>query len=493
VVHPAEYGLRQWSGWIIGPALLLLTLILDPPSGLSEAGWRTAGAAALMATLWITESIPIPVTALFPLILFPALGLSNIKESATPYGNPLIFLFLGGFLIALAMQKWNLHRRVAINLISAMGTKPRRIAAGFLLASALISMWVSNTATALMMLPIALSVVQFIPAEHRAKGELRGFGIAVLLMVAYGSTIGGMGTLIGTPPNALLAAFTSERYKLEISFRQWMMIGIPIALLAIPVAHFVVTRFAFKLSGREIPGLGDVIRQEKQKLGRMGRGEIAVAIVFTLTALAWITQPLIADVIPLVSDTTIALVGAIALFMIPVNAREGRFVMDWDAAKGIPWDVLILFGGGLSLAAQIEKAGLSEWMGGLFGGLSHLPVVLTVAILCFAIIMLGELTSNTATAAAFLPVCASIATSLGQNPLLFLVPTAFAASCSFMLPVGTPPNAIVFGSGMIRLPEMARTGFLLNVLMVPIIVGVLWLLGPIAFDIDLGSLPAWAK
>jgi solute carrier family 13 (sodium-dependent dicarboxylate transporter), member 2/3/5 len=487
----SEYGFRQWSGWVLGPAALVATLLFPAPEGLSEAGWRTAGAAAWMAIWWITETLPIPVTALLPLILFPALGLGSVAQAAAPYAHPIVFLFLGGFVIALGMQRWNLHRRLAINLIGALGTKPRGIIAGFLLAGALVSMWVSNTATALMMLPIALSVVALVPPG--GSEAQRSLGPALMLAVAYGATTGGMATLIGTPPNALLAGYLNKVHGFEIGFGQWMLVGVPVTMVALPIVFWVLTRVAFRLGEKEVPGMRELLDTERARLGRFSRGERAVAVVFTLTAVGWVFQPLLEKFVPMISDTGIALTGAVALFLIPVNARRGEFVMDWETAQGLPWGVLLLFGGGLSLAGAIQDHGLSEYFGSLCGGLQGLPVILTVGVICFGILLLTELTSNTATAATFLPIVAAVALSLGQNPLLFLVPTALAANCSYMMPVGTPPNAIVFGSGLLRLPQMARAGFLMNVLLVPIIVGLLWLLGPWVFDLQLDVIPPWVK
>lgn len=490
---PSSYGLRQWLGWLLGPGCLLLTLLVPPPAGLSPEGWRTAGAALCMAVFWICESVPIPVTALLPLVLFPALGLGDIRETAAPFANPVIYLFLGGFLIALAMQRWGLHRRVAINLIGAMGTRPSRLVAGFLLASSLVSMWVSNTATALMMLPIALSIVQLLPAEGRGSAGQKNFTTALLLAVAYGATTGGMATLIGTPPNALLAGYVSKAYGFELGFGQWMLLGVPVMLITLPVVYLVLTRVSFRLEPGEIPGLAAHIARERAGLGAWSRGEIAVLAVFSLTALSWVLQPLLVRAVPLLSDTTIAMIGGLLLFLIPVNLRRGEFVMNWESTKGLPWDVLLLFGGGLSLAGAIEKHGLSRYLGQLCAGLDGIPAIAIVAVVCFGILMLTELTSNTATAATFLPIAGALAVSLGENPLLFLIPTALAANCSYMLPVGTPPNAIVFGSGRITLPQMARAGMWLNVLLVPIIVGLVMLLGRWVFGIEGGVVPAWVK
>ncbi|MBK8858107.1 MAG: DASS family sodium-coupled anion symporter [Opitutaceae bacterium] len=493
VEQPKHYGLRQWTGWVLGPGALLACLLLPAPSGLSPEGWRTAGVAMLMATFWICESVPIPITALLPLVLFPALHLGNITETTAPYANPIIYLFFGGFLIALAMQRWNLHRRVALNLIGFMGTRPARIVGGFLLASALISMWVSNTATALMMLPIALSVVQLRPNEGRDTAADRAFATALLLAVAYGATTGGMATLIGTPPNALLAAYVSKVYGFNLGFGQWMLLGVPVMLVTLPVVYLVLTRIALRLAPGEIPGMAALIREQKAGLGAFSRGESAVLAVFTGTALAWVFQPWLARAVPFLTDTTIAMAGGLLLFLIPVNLRRGEFVMNWEATKGLPWDVLLLFGGGLSLAGNIERHGLSRYLGSLCAGLDGLPMLAILCLVCFGILLLTELTSNTATAATFLPITGAIALSLGQNPLLFLIPTALAANCSYMLPVGTPPNAIVFSSGHVTLPQMARAGILLNLLLVPIIVGLVFLLGPWVFGIELNLLPAWAR
>ncbi len=490
IAEPAAYGLRQWSGWVLGPAALAMTLLCPAPEGLSPEGWRTMGVALLMATWWISESIPIPATALLPLVLLPALHLTDIRGAAAPYANPLIFLFLGGFVIALAMQRWNLHRRVALNLIACMGTRPRGIIAGFLLAAALVSMWVSNTATALMMLPIAISVVQLVPESQRDQPQARAFAAALVLAVAYGATTGGMATLIGTPPNAILAGYVNETYRLHLGFGQWMLMGLPVTMLGLPIVYLVLTRVAFRLPADEVAGMRDLMRRQRAALGRLSYPEAAVALVFTATAACWVFHPLLKDdagkpLLPMLSDTTIAIAGALALFVIPVNLRQGQFLMDWDHAKKLPWDVLILFGGGLSLAAAIETHGLAAYLGTLFAGLDAWPVVLSLAVICFGILMLTELTSNTATAATFLPITGAIALGIGQSPLFFLIPTAMAANCSYMMPVGTPPNAIVFGTGMIRLPDMARTGLILNILFVPLIVGVVLLLGPYIFGAEM--------
>ena len=457
------------------------------------AAWTTLGVAALMAIWWIAETMPIPATALLPLVLLPVSGLADIKAAAAPYANPIVFLFLGGFLIALAMERWEVHRRIAFGLIGVLGLRPGRIVGGFMIAAAALSMWVSNTATTLMMLPIAISVLALLPRKHADEPTQKSFRVALMLAVAFGATTGGMGTLIGTPPNALLAGFVDKTYGIQIGFGQWMLIGVPVVLLALPLVYVVLTRVVFRLDREPLAGVADLIAAERQRLGNLSGPEAIVVTVFGLTALAWITRPYLAGFIPGLSDTTIAMAGALVLFVIPAPGGGGRFLMNWDAAKAVPWDVLLLFGGGLSLATQIQGSGLSAWLGEQATQLQGLPIVVVVAVICFGLLMLTELTSNTATAATFLPVIGAVAVSLGQNPLLLLVPTALAANCAYMMPVGTPPNAIVFGSGQVTLPQMAKAGVLLNVLLVPLILAVLWILGPLVFGIEVDVLPEWAK
>lgn len=485
---------RHWIGLCLGPAILLLTLLVPPPDGLSPEGWRTAGVGLLMAIFWMTEPIPIPATALLPLVLFPLLGLGDIRATTAPYANPIIYLFLGGFIIAMAMQRWGLHRRIAIALVGRLGTRPSAIIGGFLLSSALVSMWVSNTATALMMLPIAMSVVHLCPPTLGREGrERRDFGLALMLSIAYGATTGGMATLIGTPPNALLAAYMTEVYGVTIGFGQWMLIGVPVAAVSLAMVYLVLTRLMFTLSSEELPGMSALIEEERARLGPVSRGEMVSAVVFAFTAAGWVFQPLLARVVPLISDTSIAIVGALLLFVIPVDLRRRQFVMSWEDTRDLPWAVLLLFGGGLSLAGYIESHGLATYLGSLAGGLEQLPTIGVLMIVSFGILLLTELTSNTATAATFLPITGALALSFGENPLLFLVPTALAANCSYMLPVGTPPNAIVYGSGVVPLSQMIRAGFVLNVVLVPTVVGLLLLLGPFVFDLQIGLVPAWAK
>ncbi len=462
---------------MLGFALFGLVLFLPPPDGLELAAWRVAAVAALMATLWLTEAIPISATALLPLVLFPTLGVAPIDDVASPYADPLIFLFLGGFLIALAIERWNLHRRIALTVLSRVGAREDLQIGGFMVATAALSMWVSNTATTVMMLPVALSVVPRAPDGGVAPGK-ENFAVALLLGVAYGSSAGGVATLIGTPPNALLAAFMRQNYGIEIGFGQWMLLGLPISLVMLVATWFLLTRMLFPVGRNEVPAARAAIRDALAALGPASIAEKRVAIVFGLTALLWITRPLLAGLVPALqlSDTAIAVAGALLLFIVPNGIERGRFLLTWEQAERLPWGVLLLFGGGLSLAAAVSQSGLAVWIGGELEGLAGWPVMLLIVAITVLIIFLTELTSNLATSATFLPVVAALALSLGQPPLLLAIPAVLAASCAFMLPVATPPNAIVFASGFLTIPQMARAGVWLNAIGVVVIIGLVYLL-----------------
>lgn len=461
----ANHGWRRRIGLPAGAALFALVLILPAPEGLGAAGWKTAGVALLMATWWITEPIPLPATSLLPLVLFPLLGTGSIEESASPFAHPLVFLFLGGFLIALAMERWRLHRRIALRIIHVVGTEPRRIVAGFMASAAFISMWVSNTATTLLLLPIGLSVVGL--AERQGSEDRDpNFGPALLIAIAFAASLGGLGTLIGTPPNALTAAFLEQTYGVRIGFARWLLVGVPLLLVALPVAYMILTRVTLPIRLRELPGGRRLIESELAGLGPVSRGEWMVAGVFMTAALLWTTRPLLQTWIPGLTDAGIAVGAGLSLFLLPVDRGRGTFVLDWQWAERLPWGVLLLFGGGLSLAAAIDRSGLAFWIAGLFGDLGTWPLILLLAGITLAVIAFSELASNTATAAAFLPVVGALAVSVGRDPVLLVVPAGLAASGGFMLPVATPPNAIVYGSGRITVPQLARAGALLDLLFV---------------------------
>jgi sodium-dependent dicarboxylate transporter 2/3/5 len=481
-------------GLLGGAALFAAMLLLPGPEGMSLPAWRTAAVGALMAVWWITEAIPIPVTSLLPLLIFPLVGVSDIGAAASPYANELIFLFMGGFMIALAMQRWGLHRRIALNIISVVGTGPRSLIAGFMLAAGFLSMWVSNTATTMMMLPIGLSVVEIARASRRPGDDAQGFenfATNLMLGLAYACSIGGVATLIGTPTNVVLAAFLEETYGYDISFVSWMLIGVPVMVLGLPITHFVLTRVVYPVRMKDLAGGRELIDAELRGLGRISAAERWVAVIFAAVAVSWIAKPVLDDFIPGLTDTGIALAGALALFLIPVD-RRGTFLLNWRIAETLPWGVLILFGGGLSLAGAVARTGLAEWISGQFVGIAEWPVLLLIFAVAGVVIMLTELTSNTATASAFLPVMAALAVGVGQNPLLFAIPTVLAASCAFMLPVATPPNAIVFGGGFVTIPQMARAGLVLNAVFLVMITALAYVLLPIVFGVEVGVIPPWA-
>ncbi len=464
--------MRTRVGLLLGPALFAVFLLTSPPLGVPEPAWRVAAVTLLMATWWVTEAIPLAATALLPLVLFPLFGIVSIDAAAAPYANPVIFLFMGGFLLAAAFERCGLHRRLALTMVRLGGAGPRQIVGSFMAATAFISLWVSNTATVAMLLPMALSLVDlveeradFTPSAERAH---RNFAVALLLGLAYAANIGGLGTLIGTPPNALLAGYMAESYGRQIGFVQWMLFGVPLVLVGLPLAWLLLTRVFFPVSAERIAGGREAIAAQARALGRMTRAEWTVGVVAALTAAAWLTQPLLARAIPGVSDAGIAVTASLLLFLIPVG-RRGERALGWDATRRVPWDVLVLFGGGLSLANGIQQTGLAVAVGKSAAAAGAMPIALVVLVVTTIVVFLTELTSNTAVAAALLPVVTSLAVAIGGDPLLLAVPTVLAASCGFMMPVGTPPNAMVYGTGRIRMPEMLRAGLATNLLFIALI------------------------
>lgn len=454
-------GLSYWVSLFAGPIILFLTIITPPPQGMTQEAWYMVGVATLMAIWWVSEVVPIPVTALTPIVIVPLLGIASIREVTAPFANPTIYLFFGGFMLGMAMERWNLHRRIALNIMLAAGVKPSRQVAGFMLATAFLSMWVSNTATSAMMLPIGLSVASMMSGNKENKAK---FAKVLLLAIAYSASIGGLATLIGTPPNALLAAFLSETYQIDIGFAQWMMVGLPISLMMLVATWLWLTRVSFRLDDQESADARNALKEQLDTLGGMTRGEKTIGIIFAMTVLAWIFRPLLADFMPGLSDAGIAVAAAISLFIVPVNKDERIYVLTWDKAREIPWGVLLLFGGGLALAALVKSTGLADWIAGAMSIVGGLPILLVVAFVVTVIIFLTELTSNTATAAGFLPLMGALGVSLGIDPIMLAVPAALAASCAFMMPVATPPNAIVFGSGKLEISDMVKAGFALNII-----------------------------
>jgi sodium-dependent dicarboxylate transporter 2/3/5 len=458
----------QWVGLALGPSLAIVMLLAGAPDGLGDAAWRTAAIGVLMAVWWATEAVPIAATALLPLVVFPMLDIASIHDAARPYSNKVIYLFLGGFIVAFAMQRWNLHRRIALNVLQVAGGEGRSLIGGFMIASAVLSMWVTNTSTTMMLLPIAVSIIGVIHGSVASLSEngRRDFQCALLLGIAYSASIGGMMTLVGTAPNALLAAFMQDTYGREIDFARWMAVGIPLALVMLPLSWLVLTRLVFKVDFVTSGEARSELMQMVKEMGSISVPERRVAVIFACMALLWMTRPLLTNLpgLAALDDSSIAMAGAIALFIVPSGSKEDPFLLRWNYAERLPWGVLILFGGGLSLAGAVSNTGLAEWLGTSLQAIGDLPLWVIVAAAAAMIIFLTELTSNTATTATFLPVVGAIAIEAGFDPIMLTVPVTLAASCAFMLPVATPPNAIVFGSGMLTIPIMARAGLALNMI-----------------------------
>lgn len=503
--EPREYTRRQLVGLWLGPLLFALMLLIPTPAGMEPGAQKMAAVALLMATWWMCESLPIPATSLLPIPLFPLLGITSTQKATAPYANHLIFLFMGGFLIALAMQRWNLHRRIAMNIVKAVGFSPGRLIFGFMVATAALSAFVSNTATAVMMMPIGLAIIAHVIEEGKKEGldkeidfspEKFAFGLNLMLGIAYAASIGGIATLIGTPPNTVLAGYLQKTYGYEITFAKWLLVGVPLVVIMLPLCWLWLTKVANPMKLRKVPGGRDLINQELRAMGSMSAGERWTALVFALTAIAWIFQKQIEVIFPdpkLVTDAAIGMTGGLILFLIPISLRRNVFVLDWHWASKMPWGVLILFGGGLAMADGFKDTKLADWIGLQVGLLENAPILLLVIAVTTLIIFLTELTSNTATAAMVMPILTAVAIGLGQNPLLLIVPAAIAASCAFMLPVATPPNAIVFGSGYVTIPQMVKSGFGLNILGIILVVLLTYALVIPAFDVVIGELPAWVQ
>ena len=481
---PRETNDERIGAWRIaaltaGPLALSAILALPAPEGLPVEGWRLVGVTAWMVIWWLTEAIPLPATALLPVVLMPVLGIDTIGMVTAQYGNHLIFLFLGGFILAAGMQRWGLHRRIALTIVARIGRSPEGIVAGFMVASAFLSMWISNTATAVMMYAVGVSVIDFVDARSDDKRVAHHFGVGLMLSIAYAASIGGVGTLIGTPPNALLASLLAENYGIEIGFFQWMMLGVPIMLVMLPLAFLVLTRLVFPCHELELASIRPVIRQELRKLGPMDRGEKIVAAVFSAAAFFWVFRGVLG--LP-VTDSGIAMAAALTLFAIPVGRKEG-FVLDWSVARTLPWGMLMLFGGGLALASAFETTGLAGWIGSLVAGLEDVPLWLLVLVVAVTIIYLTEITSNTASTATFLPILAAVAVGLGLAVERLTLPVALGASMAFMMPVATPPNAIVFSYERMTLGDMVRAGFLLNIFAAAVVFAAVMWLAPLVFGL----------
>ncbi len=484
-------------GFVSGIVLFAFILVFPFNTGMETATRYTAACAVLMAVWWLSEAIPLAATALLPLILFPVLKIVTAGEVALSYADSNILLFLGGFFIAFGMQRQNLHKRIALSIIKILGTSPRMIVLGFMIATAFLSMWISNTATAMMMLPIGIAVIEHIKpfVEHNRsvnKTELKRdtLGISLMLGIAYSASIGGVGTLVGTPPNIIFAGMVKNMFPAlpEIDFMRWLTVGMPVVLLFLPITWLFLVFVGAPVARSRIRGGRKLITDELRELGKMKTGEMLVLIIFCLTALGWIFRRDISignfqirgwatllGIGKWVNDSTVALFGALLLFVIPVNFKKNEFILNWEWAQRIPWGILILFGGGFALAKGFTSSGLDQWIGTAFSGIGNIPPLLLIAAVCILLTFLTEITSNTATITMILPVLGAMTINLGINPLILMIPATLSTSCAFMMPVATPPNAIVFGSGYLKIQDMARIGIVLNLIGVIVITSIMYL------------------
>lgn len=452
-----QLSITQKTGLILGPLFFVLILLFFKPEGLDPKAISVLACTAWIATWWITEAIPIAATALLPIVLFPLTGSLSLSETTANFGHKYIFLFLGGFILAMAIEKWNLHKRIALKIIWKTGTNVSRIILGFMLATAFLSMWISNTATAVMILPVGVAIVTQIKENEQAK-----VGKALMLAIAYSASIGGMATLIGTPPNLVLAGVVEESYHTEITFFQWFSFGFPVCLVLLLVAWVYLTKIAFRFSKGNLAEGKEEIKNQLKALGITSYEEKAILWVFTLTALAWICRSfLLAQFLPSLDDTIIAIVAALVLFLIPSKKTPGALI-SWQDARKLPWGILLLFGGGMALAVGFESSGLAVWIASQLSLVEGLPSILLVLIIIASVNFLTEITSNLATTAMLLPVLVSMASVMDIHPYVLLVGATVAASCAFMLPVATPPNAIVFGSRYLEIGDMVKKGFWMN-------------------------------
>jgi sodium-dependent dicarboxylate transporter 2/3/5 len=480
----AGSALYQRVGLVLGPVAALIVATTFSPEGLPREASIVAAIGLLMAIWWATEAIPVAVTAFLPLVALPILDVAPLRDIAAPYAHPIIYLFFGGFVIALAIERCGLHRRIALAVFGLAGADARGLVAGFMIAAAFVSMWISNTSTTLMLLPIAVSVVTVI-GETMPKLSLNqrdNFGISLLLGLAYGATLGGLATLVGTPPNAFMVGFMADNYDVQIDFARWMLVGLPVSLTMLPLAWLLLTRVMFPIDFKASDEAIRHIQNMRASLGKMSKAEVRTALLFVFLVAGWLSRGWLADLpfIGEISDTGVAMIAAIAAFLIP-SGKKGEALMTWDAMSKLPWGVLILFGGGLALAAAITSSGLALWMGQQLAVLGTVNTVLLIIAATALVIFLTELTSNLATTATFLPVIAAIGVETGQDPLIYVIPVTLAASCAFMLPVATPPNAVVFSSGLVAIPTMARVGLALNIIAVAVLSVVSLLVAPAIF------------
>ena len=476
---------RKFISLLAGILVALLLYFINPFQVSAPAN-NALAIAGLMITWWVTEALPLPVVALLPIILLPLVGISNLKEATAPYANPVIFLFLGGFMLGLAIEKWNLHRRIALNIVRLTGTSGDRIVLGFILATGLLSMWLSNTATTMMMFPIALSVIHVMKENNNGQGNVANFSLTIMLAIAYAANIGGIATIIGTPPNVAYIGVIREKYHYEVNFIDWMKLCVPLSLLLLLALYWVTVKWLYPNKIKSDIATGQLIQKELQKLGPLSKAEVRVLIIFVCTALLWIFRVIIneAQSVIKLDDTIIAVICAVALFICPSGSKDENNdnLLEWNDTKKMAWGILLLFGGGISLADGLEKVGIMQQLGEWLAQFSDNGFLLVVVITIVSI-FISEVMSNVAQVIVFAPVISSLADSLNIDPLLLGVPMALAASCAGMLPMGTPPNAIVFGSGHVKFREMVKAGFVMNIVSIIFIVLFCWYVLPLLMKI----------
>ena len=478
-------------GLILGPILFLVIMIFVDAEGLSFEAKCILASTAWMAIWWVTECVPISVTALLPIVLFPLTGGMDLATTTAAYGHKLVFLFVGGFLIALAIEKWHLHKRLALNIISVTGSNKSRVILGFMLATAFLSMWISNTATSIMILPVGLAIISQLKDDPKTvENENEVFGKSLMIAIAYSASIGGMATLIGTPPNMVLAGVVEESYGIKLNMFDWMKFGVPLSSFLLFVCWLYLTKIAFKFKNEEFSAGKEEILRQINKLGRFSNEEIKVLIVFTLTALGWIFRGSIETIFPMIDDTIIAIFFAVTLFIIPTkNQKTNTTLLVWNDTVKLPWGILILFGGGMAIASAFGKSGLALWIADLLTNLNDVSLFLIILIIVTSINLLTEVTSNMATTAMLLPVLVTIALAIDVHPYFLLVAATLAASCAFMLPISTPPNAVVFGSGFLKIEDMFKKGVWMNLISIITITLVVYYTLPYVFEMTAELLP----
>ena len=478
-------------GLILGPILFSVIMIFVDAEGLSFEAKCILASTAWMAVWWVTECVPISVTALLPIVLFPLTGGMDLSTTTAAYGHKLVFLFVGGFLIALAIEKWHLHKRLALNIIRVTGSNKSKVILGFMLATAFLSMWISNTATSIMILPVGLAIISQLKDDPKTvENENEFFGKSLMIAIAYSASIGGMATLIGTPPNMVLAGVVEESYGIKLNMFDWMKFGVPLSSFLLIICWLYLTKIAFKFKNEEFSAGRDEIHRQIKKLGRFSNEEIKVLIVFTLTALGWIFRGSVETIFPMIDDTIIAIFFAVSLFIIPTkNQKTNTTLLIWNDTVKLPWGILILFGGGMAIASAFGKSGLALWIADLLQNLNDVSLFLIILIIVTSINLLTEVTSNMATTAMLLPVLVTIALAIDVHPYFLLVAATLAASCAFMLPISTPPNAVVFGSGFLKIEDMFKKGVWMNLISIITITLVVYYILPYVFEMTAELLP----